>query len=323
MLEYSLPNFEPAEIIRPLGRPLPESVRDRMKAYYVQNGQTRLRVTFAHAAQQDPRGTFIISPGRTEFSEKYFDIMGEFLTRGFSVICIDPRGQGLSDRLLDDPLKSYVEDFQDYADDIAQVISKLSPILPKPHIIFGHSMGGCIALHGALSGALSPAAMICSAPMLGLYDIDTAPIKLFMRIFSKFGLKKNRIPFQASRGGLPLPLKGNKLTSDATRYNHWASYFQTEPRLRVNDITFGWVRAALKSIDYVNNNAKHLKTPTLIFAAGADPIVTPRSNESFAKSAGADYFCIPGALHELYMEQDIHRNIFLGKIDAYLKAQGL
>ncbi len=40
------------------------------------------------------RGTVTILPGRAEFIEKYFEVVGELLARGFAVATIDWRGQG-------------------------------------------------------------------------------------------------------------------------------------------------------------------------------------------------------------------------------------
>ena len=74
---------------------------------------------------------------------------------------------------------------------------------------------------------------------------------------------------------------------------------------------------------FVNANAAHLNIPTFITSCGADPIVTPRSNENFAKKAGATYLNIPGALHEILLEKDEYRNQFWLKFDAFLKENAL
>jgi len=273
----AFPTFEEAEIIQPGGRPIPESLEPRMRLYYIKNKDVRLRVMHALANRDEPRGSIIFSPGRTEFIEKYLETVADFVERGFNVLIVDPRGQGLSDRILEDKLKSYIDDFQTYADDLAFAASELEPILPKPHIVMGHSMGGTIALQSVISGSINPSAVICSAPMLGLFDIDTTIMKWTMQICTAIGLGTKNLPFQKQRSGLPIPFNINKLTSDKDRYRHWAAYFQTTPRLRLGPPTIGWIVAALKSMAYVNRNASELNIPCLIVAAGADPIVDPKS----------------------------------------------
>lgn len=319
----AFPTFEEAEIIQPGGRPIPESLEPRMRLYYIKNKDVRLRVMHATANKDEPRGSIIFSPGRTEFIEKYLETVADFTERGFNVLIVDPRGQGLSDRILEDKLKSYIDDFQTYADDLAFAASELDPLLPKPHIVMGHSMGGTIALQSVISGSINPSAVICSAPMLGLFDIDSMIMKWTMQICTAMGLGTKNLPFQKQRSGLPIPFNINKLTSDKDRYRHWAAYFQTTPRLRLGPPTYGWIVAALKSMAYVNRNASELNIPCLIVAAGADPIVDPKSNETFARKAGGRYNVVPGALHELFLERDVYRDQFFETFDQFLMEQGL
>ena len=316
-----LPNFETAEIVLPGGRAVPPALEPRLKTYYVDHEGVRLRVMFASAATDAPRGSIIFSPGRTEFIEKYFETTADLITRGFNVLMVDPRGQGLSDRLTDEPLRSYVATFQDYADDLGYVAEVFAPLLPRPHLAMGHSMGGTIVLHAILSGTLSVDAVIGSAPMLGLFDLETPLMRGAIVALSRLGFEKRNLPFQRQRAGMPIPFQGNKLTSDKDRYAIWASYFQTTPRLRVGQPTYGWIRAALSSMAYVNRNAPNLKIPGLMFAAGADPIVDPASVEKFADRANCQFEVVPGALHELFLERDVYRDIFFDRIDGFLESQ--
>jgi lysophospholipase len=276
---------------------------------------------FASAATDNPRGSIIFSPGRTEFIEKYFETTADLIQRGFNVLMIDPRGQGLSDRLIEDRLKSYIGDFQDYADDMAYVAEQFAPLLPRPHVAMGHSMGGTIVLQAVLSGVLKVDTIVCSAPMLGLFDLETSLMRVAIVALSRVGFDKRNLPFQRQRSGLPIPFQGNKLTSDKDRYRSWAAFFQTTPRLRVGQPTYGWIRAAVASMAYVNRNAPNLKIPALMLGAGADPIVDPASVERFARSAGCQYSVIPGALHELFLERDALRDEAFEQIDAFFEAQ--
>lgn len=316
-----LPNFVEAEIVQPGGRPIPAALEPRLKTYFIENDGVRLRVMLATAVTDNPRGSIIFSPGRTEFIEKYFETTADLIQKGFNVLMVDPRGQGLSDRMLEDRLKSYIENFQIYADDLAYAAEEFGPLLPRPHIAMGHSMGGTIVLQSILSGALNPDAVICSAPMLGLFDLETPVMRAAIVTLARLGLDKRNLPFQRQRAGLPIPFAGNKLTSDKDRYRLWASFFQSVPRLRVGQPTYGWIRAALAAMAYVNRNASNLKIPGLMLGAGADPIVDPASVERFAKNAGCEYVVVPGALHELFLERDVFRDDAFAKIDEFLAAE--
>src|SRR6185312_2951105 len=63
------------------------------------------------------RGSIVLSGGRTEPIEKYYELIGECLERGFVVLAHDWRGQGLSRRDLADPLKGHAKGFRPYLDD--------------------------------------------------------------------------------------------------------------------------------------------------------------------------------------------------------------
>lgn len=308
----------PGDVVRLEGLDLPVGAR----FHYIQNGDVRLRVMLAPSAQADARGSVIFQPGRTEFIEKYFETMDDFTRRGFAVIIVDPRGQGLSTRMLDDPMKSYVGNFEDYCDDLAFVTNAFKNDLPRPHVVIGHSMGGTIGLQTVLTGRLNPAACVFTAPMLEFQDLDSS-LSFIVKFLSWTGLRDNNLPFQSQRSGLPVPFRTNKLTSDPNRYQLWATYFENHKRLRVGPPTFGWISAALRSMKFVNENAAHLKIPTLIVSCGADPIVTPKSNHAFAETANAEILNVPGALHEIFLEQDEYRDQFWARFDEFLEKNGL
>ena len=322
-------DFEPAELVQPGGHTLPEGLNTRLSLYFLDrpssgNAPTqRLRVAVATPATEEPRGTLFFSPGRTEFIEKYLETINDLTARGFWVVMMDPRGQGLSSRMLEDRLKSYVRSFQDYADDMGWICETLAPHCPKPFIAMGHSMGGTVVLQAVLTGTLSPSAVICSAPMLGLMDVDNALMMGGIKMLSALGLSGQNLPFQKQRNGLPVAFADNKLTSDRERYKRWASFFQDIPRIRVGEPTFGWIAAAFDSMSFVNRNASRLGIPGLMVAAGGDQIVDPASVERFAQKAGCDFHVVPGAKHELFLEQDAMRNEFFDAIDRFLEDQAL
>src|SRR5580692_687432 len=75
---------------------------------------------FASGTQQ--RGICVLLNGQTEFIEKYFEVIDELRSRGFSVVTFDWRGQGGSDRLLPDRRKAHIEDFAEYDQNLDTVI---------------------------------------------------------------------------------------------------------------------------------------------------------------------------------------------------------
>jgi lysophospholipase len=64
---------------------------------------------------------------------------------------------------------------------------------------------------------------------------------------------------------------------------------------------------------------KYVAVPMLMFAAGADHIVSPRAIEDFAvelKIGG--HVAMPGSRHEILQESDAIRQRFWAAFDAYM-----
>lgn len=90
---------EAAPLIRLPGAPAPKV---GAAEWFTGAGGVRLRAALFPAPK--PVGSVVISSGRTEFIEKYLEVAAELVARGFTVLIHDWRGQGLSQRLLPEPL---------------------------------------------------------------------------------------------------------------------------------------------------------------------------------------------------------------------------
>ena len=84
--------------------------------------------------RNQPRGTILLLTGRGEFIEKYAtEVVGELLGRGFAVIALDWRGQGLSYRPLADHEKGHIDSFDTYLADLKLFLqSVVAPEAPRP-----------------------------------------------------------------------------------------------------------------------------------------------------------------------------------------------
>jgi len=128
----------------------------------------KLTIRAAHWRRDGAKGTVLMFPGRTEFIEKYGLAAEEFAKRGYAMVAVDWRGQGLADRMLPDRAIGHVNDFADYQLDVAAVVAYANDVgMPKPYFLVGHSMGGCIGLR-ALHEGLDVKAAAFSAPMWGV-----------------------------------------------------------------------------------------------------------------------------------------------------------
>lgn len=292
----------------------------RLKCFYIQHADTSCRTLLAMTEPQTARGSIFFSPGRTEFVEKYFEMAQDMTARGYFVCIIEPRGQGLSPRLLDNPYICHVESFQDYAADFARTVQQFAPCLPRPHILMGHSMGSTVVLQAVLLELISASALICCSPMLRVQKLQQPVMIGLIRLLSQIGFRRKRLFFQPQKNGMPLDFEANLLTSDARRYERWVNFFVRAPALRLGTPSLGWMCTALQAMAFVRQNAKKLNLSTLILGSGADEIVDNKAVYDFAAHSGAQLYMVPEAAHELFMEQDIFRQSTLERIDDFLES---
>jgi len=268
-------------------------------------------------------GTIALLGGRTEYIEKYFETIGDFVQRGFVVATLDWRGQGGSERELDDPRKGHIDDFSQYQRDIAALIAEMTRLnCPRPWFAVAHSMGATILLEYAHSGGAEFKRMLLCAPMLDIWGLRLPGVtRLLADALDMLGLGAMYIPGGRRRALDEQPFPGNRLTSDPLRFARHAGVIAAAPQLGLGDPTIGWVNAAFRQMRRCEDAefARSLRTPMLLLAAGRDQIVDNRAIERFAQQLDiATLIAIPGARHELMCERDDIRARFLAAFDAFI-----
>jgi lysophospholipase len=271
-------------------------------------------------------GTVAILPGRTEFIEKYFELIRELLNRNFDVAILDWRGQGRSGRLTKNTRKGHVGNFRAYQRDLDALAEQvLAPYCRPPWFALGHSMGGAIALANARSGHSPFARMILTSPMIDLYGFRfRRSDEFFAKLFVWLGLGRCFVP-----GGRPEPkmaadFEGNVLTSDPMRHARSAAVIEAAPDLAIGDPTIGWTNAAFRLMRRFKQPefSRRLLIPVLIIAAGADRMVDTTATQEFALWLKAGKcIVLPQAKHEILMEADPVRALFWAAFDAFLPGE--
>jgi lysophospholipase len=286
----------------------------------------KLRAALWHATRGPSRGTVCIVQGRGEFIEKYFEVIADLRRRGFAVAIFDLRGQGGSERILSNRNKGHVVAFTEYDRDLAIFIDEIvRPALPEPIIGLGHSLGGNILLRGAQDETSPFSRMILLAPMIDIHEkmlgVSRPLAKAYATTASLVGLSTAYV-----RGGSDQPndlaaFENNRLTADHVRWSRVKSIIEAAPDLALGAPTVGWLRAALRSCAMLSrpDYPKYVCVPMMLFAAGADHVVSSQAIEDFAvdlKSGG--HFLMPGSRHEILQETDAIRQRFWAAFDAYM-----
>lgn len=266
-----------------------------------------------------PRGSVILSPGRTEPIEKYVEVIGELRDRGFVVLVHDWRGQGLSARALPDRLMGHARGWRLFLADYNQLLEDFAGRLPKPWIAMGHSMGGGLTALAIAEGEDRFAAAVLSAPMLG---VNTGARKLaavhrLSFLMNLVGKAKTLVAPEADP--LDDTFDKNVLTHDRARWERTRAQVLAEPDLRLGGITWGWLSFALTLSQRViaSRLIDKLPIPLTIVVAGEEKLVINAAAEAVAKRAPKGrYVEVKGAYHEILMETDARRAVFWKAFDA-------
>lgn len=273
-------------------------------------------------APGEEKGGVILLPGRAEFIEKYYEVIGELHARGFSVAAMDWRGQGFSSRQLADPAKGHIDDFQTYENDLRFFLDHFAlKRLKGPHLILAHSMGGGIVLRMLARGRADIAAAVLSAPMTRVIadDFKRMAARLLARLAVAAGLGEMQAPARSEIR--PAPFEANRLTSDRARYERFRALQKAASQACVGAPTFHWLLGALRLSDFLNDprRLRAIKTPVLIVSPRDDRIVDVRSHDAVAASLpNGRIVRAPGARHEILFETDDKRRIFWDAFDEFL-----
>ncbi len=269
-----------------------------------------VRIRLALWPQEGAQGTVVLLPGRTEYAEKYGRTAADMAARGYAMVAVDWRGQGLADRPLTDPMTGHVGDFAEYQADLDAVFAHLAgSSMPEPWYLLGHSMGGCIALRGVMRG-LPVQAVAFSAPMWGiLIAAWMRPLAVALSTASKyFAFDHRYAPGTGARTYvLDAPFLGNSLTTDAEMWGYMRDQAQARPELTLGGPSLGWLKAALHECHALAQMPAP-RLPALTGLGTQERIVDVAPvHARMAGWPGGRLELFTGAEHEVLMERAPHR----------------
>ncbi len=270
------------------------------------------------------RGTVVVLTGRGEFIDKYStEVVGELLGRGYAVISMDWRGQGLSDRPLADRNKGHIDTFATYVDDLRSFLDEIvAPAAPRPILALCHSMGAHIVLRALAENGPGPfAAGLLVSPMTGLRR--EAMLRSVLMVMPEVPAVEERYLF----GTGPFLLlarefNSNFVTHDERRYRFTEEWYAADPRLTLGGPTLGWARQAVRSMTaaLAPGVLERIDLPLLLISAGQDRLIDSRTHGPVvARLKRGEHVTIAGAKHEVMMETDDLRALFWQAFDRLAK----
>jgi len=281
---------------------------------------------FPAASDVPDRGTCVLLNGQTEFIEKYFEVIDELRGRGLAVATMDWRGQGGSARTTDDSRKSFVGDFSEYDEDLDTLMNWIvQPMLKEGArpVALAHSMGAHNLLRHLARRPGAFTACVLSAPMIGISFRGQR--EFLVRAVTGYQMWRGRhtgwVWGMEDRDPHNVTFATQLVTSDSQRFERTQSLLREHPDLRLAGATWGWLAAALRSMDWLKapGRAEGITTPLLVVGAGKDRIcLTPQTRALTRRMPHAEYLEIKAAEHEILAERSPIRAQFWAAFDKFM-----
>ena len=294
-----------------------------MKTFSTHDG-LKIRFDTYTCGAKTCRGIVVLLGGRSEFIEKYREIVDHLLMRKLDVATFDWRGQGLSDRILPNRYKGYVETYDDYLKDLTCFMDRYVPQTDhRPVVMLAHSMGGHVALRYLHDHPHRVEKAVLTSPLIDIAGpvMLTQTIKVMIKIAVRIGLKKQYATrandFDPSRKRFA----GNRLTRDPHRFQKTIQLMIDNPDVALGGVTVGWLDATFRSIQQImaDGYLERITTPVMMISAGADKIVSAAAQKkSCSRIPDCHFVSIPNAFHELLIETDAVLDKFWEIFDGYV-----
>ncbi len=251
------------------------------------------KVFFNHwTTEGEKKGTILLVHGLGEHSGRYHHVAEYFTARGFEFLAPDTFGHGKTEGP-----KGYTKSMEDYLDLIDFTLEKCGlNDTGLPNILYGHSMGGLIALMYEQKRTGSFSAMMITSPALAP-GFKVPALKL---LAGKIG--KAIMPSLTQPNGLEV----RHLSHDQDVINAYLN----DPL--VHDKLSALVgMGILEWGEWYQNHAESVIIPTLVMQGTEDKITNFKINkEKFTQMDGDIQFVEwPGYFHELHNE-DKKRDVF-------------
>jgi alpha-beta hydrolase superfamily lysophospholipase len=248
-----------------------------------------------------PRAAVVLVHGYAEHCGRYGGVARALADAGALVYAYDQRGFGRSGGR-----RAYVDTFDQYLDDLAHVLSFVRARTPDvPLFLFGHSMGGLVALKYVLDRSPTVAGLMLSAPALEI-NPDLAP--LLRRLAHLLGRLAPTLPTVRSPEGA---LSRDPAVVEAA---------QTDPLNYHGRIPARTGAELLRAGADVRGRLDTLTRPFLVLHGTADPLAEPKwSRRLYARAAAPDKTLrlYEGSYHEPFHDYD--RAEVLADLSAWLR----
>ena len=264
-----------------------------------------LLLRYRYFKTEGAKATIVILHGMTEFIQKYYEMIWYMINSGYNVFIFDQRGHGMSGREVDDQHITHVDDFDYYVKDLDCLIKDL--VVPNCDgtdiYLFGHSMGGAVALLYLMDYENNIKKALFCSPMIEPWMTNLP--RFVLRSFFKKQRKKEGPKGKFIHSGSWDPNPDFAKSTDMS-YNRFLSnlnirradwHYQNSSASNATIDEFGKVRDMVMK----HRKASDIKIPIRILIADDDQLVKRETTIKFARlSDKIELINIHNSKHTIY-----------------------
>lgn len=269
------------------------------------------------------RTVLVICHGFTESCAKYHELIYYFLKNGYDIFIYDHRGHGHSFRESASPDIVHVQNFdRDYVNDLDFLVQNIvRPAFPGcPLLLYGHSMGGCVALRYLELHPDTFCRCVLSSPMVGIITggIPMPFARALAWFMKRIGRGKARIigqqPYHPNE-----TFEASASMSEA-RFLAYHELRKQTPAFQQCSGDYAWFAASAKASAKAicaRETAK-IKIPVLLCEAENDSYVRKDRVAKLRKNlSGTEYHLYPNSKHEIYTSTNDVLQAYLDDVLQY------
>ncbi len=286
------------------------ALREKAERVTVRGAGNQTLQCFVYENPEAVHGTAVVLHGFTENAYKFSEVIFSLLENGFSVVAYDQRGHGESWRdegVKADPSLTHVSRFEEYVEDLKAVCDQVVSNLPKPWVIFCHSMGGAVtSLFLEQYPEVFSRAALC-APMIAPHrnNVPLLAVKAICRGAKLAGRGKKRIFLSKPYAG-PEDFDTSCATS-RERFDWYDRVKEENPAYHNNGPTYDWTLESMKVTKKIlaPGAVERIDCPLRLYTAEDDNSVLPAEQGTFIRRVkdGKREF-VKGSRHEIYRSTD-------------------
>lgn len=244
---------------------------------------TALRTRHWAVATGHPWASLLLVHGLAEHSGRYEHVGAQLAAAGIETWAFDQRGFGASGGP-----RASVDRWSALHDDLEERLLAVRSIDPaRPLVLYGHSLGGLIALGYVLDGRAQPDLLVLSAPAIG------ADVPAWQRLL-----------VGSLRRVAPNMLVSNRLDDTTlSRDPAVAIAYRADP-LNQHKSTVRFAHAAFAEQQRVAHSLDRLSMPTLVIHGGSDRLVPTHSSAVLDGLPSVTRRVYPELRHESHNEPE-------------------